>query len=390
MHRRSFLVAATGALSITSGCLGNSSRPLPETPRGKWLQQSYDSSNTSASTVTVPARGNQAWDRGEAGSIDPLVSDEMVYSVGADATALDARTGEQQWDYEFSEQTEATPVLTEDVLIVPAGRRLVALRREDGSEKWSVDLPRPAERALTLGSSLITVPLVARDGEAGLLALNPENGDRLWDHPTLAARTTAIDDEFVYTTGYRQDGGTGILRALSVSDGSLAWEQELDHPDTAPVLAGGEVLVADEGTPAVHAREDGTRLRSLGSFGDRINQPPAVKDGVVFVGMESQEIAAVSLDEGSPIWQRSGSAYRGISAGRDAVVTSGESLPNENLAGLAAFDQSDGSVLWEHQIKGFDAFPSTAPVLAEGAVYYSSNASSGVVALGDLPSENGP
>ena len=73
-------------------------------------------------------------------------------------------------------------------------------------------------------------------------------------------------------------------------------------------------------------------------------------------------------------------------SGRDAVVTSGESLPNDSLAGLAAFDQSDGSVLWEHQIEGFDAFPSTAPVLAEGAVYYSSNASNGVVALGDLPS----
>lgn len=374
---------------MTSGCLGDSNRTLPGTPRGEWAQRSHDRANTSVNDVSVPARGNLAWDRGEAGSIDPLVADGMVYSVGADATALDARTGELEWDYEFSEQTEATPVLTENVLIVPAGRRLIALSRDDGSEEWSVDLPRPAERAITLDSSLITVPLTGRREATGLIAFDAQTGDRLWDHPTLAVRTTAIDDEHVYTTGYRQDGDTGILRALSVSDGSLAWERELTHPDTAPVLAGDEVLVADEGTLAIHDREDGTRLRSLGSFGDRINQPPAVRDGVAFVGIDSRELAAVSLNDGSTIWQRSGSAYQGISAGRDAVVTAGESLPNGSLAGLAAFDGSDGSVLWEHQIEGFDAFPSTAPVLADGAVYYASNESSGVVALGDLPSEEG-
>lgn len=387
MHRRAFLVATAGSLSMTSGCLGGSSRPLPDTPRGEWAQRSADRGNTSASDVTVPDRGNRAWDRGDAGSIEPLVADGMVYSIGAEATALDARTGELAWDYEFSEQTAATPVLTEDFFVVAAGRRLLALNRDDGSEEWSVELPRPAERAMTLDPPLLTVPLTGRRDATGLIAFDADSGDRLWDHSVLAVRTTAIDDERVYTTGYRQDGDTGILRALSVADGSVVWERELDHPDTAPVLAGGEVLVADEGTLAVHDKTDGLRQRSLASFGDRINQPPALRDGVVYVGIDSQEIVALSLEDGSIQWRREGSAYRGISAGRERVVTSGESLPTKTLAGLAAFDRSDGSVLWEHQIEGFDAFPSTAPVLAEGAVYYSSNDSSGVVALGDLPNE---
>ena len=215
MHRRAFLAATAGSLSMASGCLEGSSRPLPETPRGDWAQQSADRSNTSASDVTVPTRGNQAWDRGEAGSIEPLVADGMVYSVGADATALDARTGELEWDYELSEQTGATPVLTDDFLIVTAGRRLLALNRADGSEEWSVDLPRPAERAITLAPPLITVPLTGRREATGLIAFDAETGDRLWEHPTLDARTSAIDDDQVYTTGYRQDGETGILRALS-------------------------------------------------------------------------------------------------------------------------------------------------------------------------------
>jgi outer membrane protein assembly factor BamB len=231
------------------------------------------------------------------------------------------------------------------------------------------------------------VSLAARLDEPGLIAYDVGTGDQLWEHPTLAARTTAIDGEQVYMTGYRQDGETGILRALSVTDGSLLWERELDHPDTEPVVAGDELLVPDQGTLAVYDPAEGTRVRSLGNFGDQISESPAVADGVAFVGSQTQEITAMSIDDGSVFWQRSGNASRGISVGRETVVISGESLPEASLAGLAALDRSDGSIHWEHQIEGFDAFPSTAPVLVDDAVYYTSNASSGVVALGDLPNK---
>ena len=118
-----------------------------------------------------------------------------------------------------------------------------------------------------------------------------------------------------------------------------------------------------------------------------MGEPPAVTDGLAFVGTQNQEIAVISITDGSIVWRRSGDAYEGLSVGTETVVTSGESLPESSLAGLAAFDRADGSVRWEHQIEGFDAYPSTAPVLASGAVYYTGTASSGVVALGDLPSE---
>ena len=92
-------------------------------------------------------------------------------------------------------------------------------------------------------------------------------------------------------------------------------------------------------------KTEGTRLRALESFDEQIDQPPAVTEGFAFVGSNSQEITAVSLDDRSLIWQRSASAYQGISTGPNTIVTAGESLPNESLAGLAAFDQSDVSAL---------------------------------------------
>ncbi|WP_181692373.1 PQQ-binding-like beta-propeller repeat protein [Natronomonas sp. LN261] len=388
MQRRAFLAATAASVGAVAGCFGTSNQALPNGPTSDWRQQAHDSRNTSASDVAVPDRGNQAWDAGDAGSIEPLVADGMVYSVGASATALDAQTGDQEWEYDFSAQTGPTPTVTENHLLIPAEQQLVALNRSDGSEEWSRALPRPAEGSLTTDSSIITLPLTARRGESGLVAFDATTGDRLWGHTTLAARTTAINDDRVYVTGYRQDGNTGVLRALSVADGSLLWETELDHPDTEPVVANGGLLVPDQGTLAVHDPADGTRVRSLGTFGDRLGTAPAVSDGTAFLGTRDQKIVAVSIEDGSTVWQQSGSATRGISVGRESIVTSGESLPEASLAGLAALDRSDGTVQWEHQIEGFDAYPSTAPVLADGAVYYTSNASSGIVALGDVPGDD--
>ncbi|MEF8815034.1 MAG: PQQ-binding-like beta-propeller repeat protein, partial [Halovenus sp.] len=149
MYRRAFLAATAASAGIIAGCFGKSNQALPNEPTGNWLQQAHDSSNTGASDAVVPDRGNQAWDAGDAGSIEPLVADGMVYSVGGSATALDAQTGEQEWEHEFSAQTEPTPAVIESQLLVPVEQRLVALNRVDGSEKWSLSLPRPAEQALT-------------------------------------------------------------------------------------------------------------------------------------------------------------------------------------------------------------------------------------------------
>lgn len=96
MNRRTFLAVAAGTVVATAGCFGTSNRELPEDPTGEWRQQAHDRRNTGAADVEVPSRGNIAWVAGDAGSIEPVVSDGMVYSVGSRVTALNARTGEQE------------------------------------------------------------------------------------------------------------------------------------------------------------------------------------------------------------------------------------------------------------------------------------------------------
>lgn len=390
MNRRLFLaVAASTALGV-AGCLGESGRSLPGNPTGNWTHHAHDAQNTGAADVGVPERGNRAWDTGAAQVATPLVDDGTVFSVAETATALDAKTGDQIWEVDLPGTAEQTPALTGTQLLVAADQQLVALERNGGGDQWSIDLPRPARGPVTVAGAtpVVAVPLAARQGAPGLVVYDARTGDEMWTDETVSPRATAIADGMVSVTGYKQDGDTGVLRGLDAADGSQLWERALDRPDTPPVIADAGILVGDAGTLAVHDPTDGTRERALGRFGNRIQAPPAVVGETAFVTSSDGAIVAVSTTDDDRLWHRDAGvvAGTGISIGRETVVASATNLPDASLAGIAAYERSDGTARWAHAIEGFDAYPSTPPVLADGAVFYVSNESSGVVALGDLPS----
>lgn len=388
LTRRDALLAGAGTLVVLAGCFDRPTRSLPKQPTGEWRHRAHDAYNTGSADVAVPPRGTPAWEQGEAHRTAPVISDGTVYSVGDEVTAVDAQTGKTQWETNLTGKADFAPALLGDHLFVaandPPNQHIVALAHDDGTEMWSTSLPEPVRGALTVTDEppLVTVPL----GETRLLAVDPQTGDQMWHEATVGARQTAIADSTVYVAGYRQDGDTGVLRALSATDGSRLWETDLEHPDGPPIVVNDELLVADSGTLAIHNREDGARLRELGTFGDRIHPSPVVADRRAFVPADG-DIVAVSVADGSREWRTNVpvTAGSGVTVGRDAVVAAVTNLPREKHAGIAAFERADGTTRWTHEIEGFHAAASAAPVLADGAVFYASNERFGIVALGDLP-----
>lgn len=93
-----------------------------------------------------------------------------MFTVAETASAFDATTGEQL--RETSGTAARTLTVTDSHLFVVIDRYLVALMRTDGSDHWSIGLSRPAGRPVTVapGASLVTVPVVARQGAPGIVA----------------------------------------------------------------------------------------------------------------------------------------------------------------------------------------------------------------------------
>jgi len=386
VNRRRFLAAAGAAgVGALAGCVGGPNRELPAVPTSDWPQHAADHANTAATDAGVPTRANPAWDEGETHRAAPLVADGTVYTVANAVEALDARTGEYLWDVDLDGDADYTPALSDGRLVVPADQQVTALSPDDGERLWSVQVSGPVQDAVTLApdADLVTLPV----GEARLTALTLESGEERWIDETVSPRPAAIGDDGVYLTGYRPDGNTGVLRALDPTTGARRWSVDLESPDTAPVVTDDGLLVVDGGTLAVHDTADGARRRDLGSFGDRIPERPAVADGTVFVVTADNALAAIDLSDGTEQWRADVSVDTdaGPSVGAEAVVIGAQDLPTESLGGVLALDRADGTPRWEHEIEGFDVTVSTPPILADGVVYYASNESRGVVALGDLP-----
>jgi outer membrane protein assembly factor BamB len=388
MRRRRFLAGVgAAAAAALAGCFGGPNRELPAAPGGAWRQHAADTVNTAATDATVPPRGNPAWEEGDIHTAAPLALDDAVLAPGDEVELLDGRTGETRWEANFNEDVDHTPAATDDRVVVPAEGRVVALSLEDGAELAAPLTRRPQGSATVhADAGLVTVPV----GDVGLTAFDLASGEELWTEETTNASPAAVaegvDGPSLYLTGYRPASDTGVLRRLN-PDGTHRWSVNLGGPDTVPVVTEDGLLVGDDGTLAVHDPADGSRERTLGTFGNRVRERLAVADGTAYVVSDDSDLVAVDVADGTETWRADVSvmADAAPSVGAETVVVGARDLPEDSLGGILALDRSDGSPRWGHEIEGFDVAVSAPPVVADGAVYYSSNESIGVVALGDLP-----
>jgi outer membrane protein assembly factor BamB len=402
--RRRVLTGAIGlGVATLAGCLGNdeASRALPESPSGRWYQAGHDAGNTCVSDVTVPARGTLAWEGGTAGTIQPVAAGETVFSVGDNLTALDAQTGDQRWQrdpgIESPGASVAGPAVTDEHVLAGVKGRLVAFAREDGTEEWALPVDGRPSGSVTVGpeTQLGVVPVRrAGPGTDELLAFDPSTGRRRWTASLVVppqAGSPAVTGDHVYGVGYTAED-RAVIRGFDAATGKPVWEHTLDDPETPPVATPEAVFAGDDGRLRrfSHAGGDGRVVFDpTGESGDI--RGVAVAGATAFV-LSNSGLAAVSAADGTREWSldaepRSG----GICVGRETVVapvSSDEFDLDTAWPCIAALDRATGAVRWYHPLDdAFDPVISTPPVIADGAVFYTGNTTSGVTALGDLPPE---
>jgi outer membrane protein assembly factor BamB len=135
------------------------------------------------------------------------------------------------------------------------------------------------------------------------------------------------------------------VTAVDVADGTGLWEFETDE----------SVSPTDEPDPG---RTGGVMCA------------PAVHDGTVYVGSHDTNAYAIDLATGEELWSTptNGWITGSVTATNDHV------LVGSYDANLYALDRADGSVTWSVEGRG-DV--SSAPIVADGAVYYAERAPEG-------------
>jgi outer membrane protein assembly factor BamB len=232
--------------------------------------------------------------------------------------ALDAATGEQQWQYEVDGHVVPTPVLHDGRIHAAAGdRRLHVIDAATGEEIEQVDVgstmsmaaPAAADGLLYTAGLRPEPKLVAYDMEARAMAWEtplPQVDSGLDDVPP------AVSGGVVVTTSHRDVVPAERLEhwahGVDAATGEPLWEVLLgegpfaaDNRAGAPVVADGVVHVGSPTTQRLHALDLRTGEELWSTDSGPIEAAPAVVDGTVVYATPTGELGALEAGTGRPL-----------------------------------------------------------------------------------------
>lgn len=265
-------------------------------------------------------------------SFPVTITDDIVCSAIRDRPGSPFRvvgythTGELDWEFELGNPSSgATPFVTHhngsifvslgtayDEITSPS---IMAINPDDGEILWS------KQHDISFTYPLVTDERVLFHANERLQAYEIETGDTLWEFDTLnnrIARPVVADD-----TVYVEYGDETV--GLKLNDGSKgpeitkSFEGEFAFVDDAVIESVGDKLRAYD------LQRD--ELLWEKDYPARLN-PPAVADGIAYVGGEDKRIRGVEISTGQELWSRQlkDDVMRPVVAQGSVLVVSGETL----------------------------------------------------------------
>jgi outer membrane protein assembly factor BamB len=200
----------------------------------------------------------------------------------------------------------------------------------------------------------------------GINALFPQVRDRWrFDAGWTIASSAAVSGETVVFAD-----GSGSVRALRVSDGSLAWEFKTDDPIySTPEVGGGRVVFGstDGSIYALDARLGTPVWKTV--TGGPVVACPRIEGKVVYIGSGDHVFRAIDLASGRPLWSQNGIGgfveTKPLVAGGLVVFGAWDGL-------LYALDAQTGQTVWTWKGEKPSRFYSPAacwPVAANGRAF---------------------
>jgi outer membrane protein assembly factor BamB len=293
---------------------------------------------------------------GARGPDAPLACAEglVVALEGDRVTALAVEDLSFRWTAGLGAAALSSPVVSGGRVFVGTTKGLVALRSRDGQPAWAVAAAYGVGAApLALGNTLY-----ACLGDEAVVALDPETGERRWEHRCAAGSAAPV------LAGGRVVAGLASAEviALDAATGKRAWTLPVDGGVSfAPAAVGPSVIVGD----------GGRRLRCVDAASGRVlwtrsvpgrflGDGPAVSARAIVFSLDSLALEAYDPATGRRLWSRwAGTFHLSSPALAGPVVLYG------SRTRLVALDAASGDDAWEAEL---DAEVS-CPLVADGTVF---------------------
>lgn len=273
------------------------------------------------------------------------VMEGTVIVAGGDLVGLDTMTGEPRWSVPrpsggawWIRTHGDRPVPVGDTVYVTDGATrtdaIYAIDAATGNVRWS--RPAPWADLLLADRDSLYVRTLGGGGRSKLMALDSSSGATRWTHP--GGGVPLLTQDLLITDTSTPSKGGVIIEAIDAGDGATRWtfdpwptfEQSLPGH-----MQGGQInaIAATDRVVVLHQRVEVCR-------GSMDELEPWLEPCPV-----QHRLIALSLEDGSPIWERDQRAgWRGTIAG-------GILYPAGGASGL---DITDGSRVWDGIAGGTD------------------------------------
>ena len=177
----------------------------------------------------------------------PVVKDEIIYLVGGErVTAMALDTGKVIWSVQVPLVSSGATLWEDDLFFSTREGEIVAFDLDEREIRWRTDIGGEVIAPVALSPSL----LAARTVSGTVIALNPEDGERLWswqgDEPSLTLRGTSMPIISLAGSAVIVLTDNCRLAALDLTDGSANLNEQLN---TASGVTDLDRLIDGDGTP---------------------------------------------------------------------------------------------------------------------------------------------
>lgn len=320
--------------------------PIPPTPY-EWKQAggSPERLHFQNRVIVPPFRLDWEYNAGGGFAANAIVSKGNVLFVSTlhgEVHLINAETGARIGRINFGEPISGSPVLHDDLIIVPlsdGNYTLVAYDLRKGERSWQKKLGPVETSPLLHGETLF---VLTRQGK--LLALDPETGEERWTHSTneMTASSPAAKDEHVYVATR-----AGALYAVNSKTGTLMWEQRnLRTVMTTPVVVGQHVYLASRDSILYCIDRKSGEIEWEKNVGAKIYASPSAGMNYLVLGTAAGDLIALRYADGKMGWR-----FRANSVINSSPFIAGDFVYfvslDKHIYGLT---EESGELQWEKRV----------------------------------------
>jgi outer membrane protein assembly factor BamB len=339
----------------------------------------------------------------------------VIYAQGQGAnapnlSAIDASTGATLWTVGTGNDgyfLSGSIAVTGDLVVAGCGfadqggtnyGAICGYRKSDGKQAWHWSNP-----CNCLPEAAVYAPLVYDSGSvyfgysnggAGanqyVVSLDAKTGAEQWTYVaggpnTVGEAAVTIGNGFVYFACGGQNNFSGVC-ALNQSNGGLAWSTEIGTTELG-LTAGKNTLYVSDGFDGQYVSLNGSTGAQIWTYacaqcGD--NVPVSIAHKVIYAPGYRGMTYALDAANGAVLWSGNLGDTSSVSVANGVLYLDQQGT---NAYAAAAYDASNGTLLWNSSIPGSTLNP---PPIVDRGILYIANASCGTVCAYSLSGGDRP